>query len=230
MQTWMEHHPQWQYRLFDNQYLEETQFLTRPQIDEYLKRGQYAGAADLMRYEILYREGGLLPGADSICLSNTDELFREGEVFTIYENEFLRGKLVSPILACEPGNDFVKALIDELAKMDPITMLEPWQSTGNLFVAEMIERLTPKITIFPSHTMIPVHFDGRVYAGDGKVYAKQMFGSTCASYKRGVSTTLRERIEAKLERMRQSKYRANARARGLKVRQERFGRWPVDHS
>lgn len=228
MQTWSDHHQEWEYRVFDNEYLEATEFRTQAQIDEYLKRGQYAGAADLMRYEILYEHGGFIPGADSICLANTDELFTQGEAFTIYENEFLRGKLVSPVLACKPQNEFVKKLIDVLTATDPERLMEPWQSTGNLFVAEMIEKHQPAITVFPSYTMIPVHFDGRAYSGDGKVYAKQMFGTTRESYRRKKNVGLREVISAKLERMRRSKYRAEAREKARIVRQERFDRWSGD--
>ena len=184
MQTWRDHHPEWDYCLYDNDYLAKNQFRTRLQMDEYAKRGNFAGVADLMRYEILYEKGGFIAAADSVCLKNTDPLFVVGDAFTVYENEFLRGKLVSPILACQPGNAFVEILIDTLANTDPQILEDPWRSTGNKFVAEMIERYEPIITIFPSHTMIPTHFEGRNYTGNDTVYAKQLFGSTRSIYQR----------------------------------------------
>lgn len=184
MKTWIDKHPDWAYTLYDNDYLYNNEFRTWPQIEEYLKRGWYAGAADLLRYEILYREGGYLAPADSLCLHPIDELLEDGgELYTVYENEFLRGQLVAPIVAAVPGHPFVKELIDRLSSVAPRDLDHPWKQTGNLFVAELIEELKPEITIWPSHTLIPEHFIGRKYKGTGKVYARQLFGETNKAYK-----------------------------------------------
>ena len=62
MQSWIERHPDWEYTLYDNDFLRNGTFRTRAQIDEYMKRGAYAGAADLLRFEILYAQGGYMAG------------------------------------------------------------------------------------------------------------------------------------------------------------------------
>lgn len=182
LNTWKEKHPDWTYRLYDNDFLQSFNFRNKNLIDTYIHLELYAGATDLMRYEILYEFGGFIPEADSICYLNTEELFTKPQAYTVYENEFLRGKLVSPILACEPKNIFVKQLIDELSQLDPQDLGEPWKTTGNLFVAKMIEKYNPDITIFPSHYFIPVHFDGMVYTGSDKIYCQQLFGTTRTAY------------------------------------------------
>ncbi|SLN29017.1 hypothetical protein ROA7450_01225 [Roseovarius albus] len=182
MQTWQEKHPDWDYRIYDNDYLERTSFKTQRLIDFYLDVAMYAGVADLMRYEILFEHGGYLAPADCICLHPIDELLNGAKAHTVYENEMIRGKLVSPILACEPGNEFVGQLIDRLCTVTADELVHPWISTGNLFVAKMIEELQPDIEILPSHTMIPVHHTGIVYEGADKVYAMQTFGSTRSAY------------------------------------------------
>lgn len=120
--------------------------------------------------------------ADSVCLKPIDDLFTRECAYTVYENEFTRGELVSPILACEPNNSFVRSLVDELNKIDTSDVAEPWITTGNLFVARMIKKYNPDIVIFPSFTFIPIHYLGEVYNGPGKVYARQMFGSTTNGY------------------------------------------------
>lgn len=184
MRTWVEKHPGWDYTLYDNRFLASGDFQTKAQIDEYMKRGWYAGAADLLRYEILYREGGYLAGADSICLHPIDELFEDGgTIYTVYENEFLRGKLVAPIMAAVPGHPFLKELLDRLSNVHPHHLQAPWKQTGNLFVAELIEELEPDVVIWPSHTLIPEHFAGRRYQGDGRIYAHQKFGETTNGYR-----------------------------------------------
>lgn len=184
MRTWEEHHPTWEYRVFGNDFLREHRFVNQHLIREYIRRAAFEGVADLMRYEILYEQGGLMPGADAICLRPMDGLFDHGGAFTVYENEFSRGELVSPILACEPKNEFVGHLIERLNSLQPGDLQQPWRSTGNLFVARMIAEARPRITIWPSHYLIPEHKDGLTYSGSGPVYARQMWGTTRALYGR----------------------------------------------
>ena len=183
MATWREKHPHWDYTLYDNDYLERTDFRNRHLIDAYWKEGRYAGVADLMRYEILLEHGGYIAGADSECLHCTDELWEgDGEVFTVYENELIRGKLVSPIVACQPGNEFVGQLVEDLHRLRPDDLDVPWVSVGNLFITRMIAIHKPDIVVFPSHYLIPWHYEGLHYTGPGKVFARQHFGATRQIY------------------------------------------------
>lgn len=202
MNTWKEKHSNWEYTLYDNDFLKKFKFKNQKLIDRYSELNIYAGIADIMRYEILYKYGGYIAAADSICYHNIEELLDKEQAYTVYENELIRGKLVSPIMACEPQNKFVGQLIDELSLIDPDDLDWPWISTGNLFVANMIEKYKPKITIFPSHYFIPVHFEGIVYAGSDKIYAKQLFGSTQESYAKS-KKSLFQKIAQRSERKRQ---------------------------
>lgn len=201
MQTWKDLHPDWNYTLYDNDFLASGDFETQPQIDEYLKRGQYAGAADLLRYEVLYKFGGYIAAADSQCRNAIDELFEDNAaLYTVYENEFVRGKLVAPVAASTPGHPFFRQVIDRLKAVDPAKLDIPWKQTGNLFVAQMIEELQPDIVIWPSHYLIPVHFTGVTYNGSGKIYAEQYFASTRKLYASGSFFT-------RLKEKRRKKYR-----------------------
>jgi glycosyltransferase involved in cell wall biosynthesis len=183
METWPQHHPGWQYSVFDNQSLAETKFINQHLIDEYMQRGKFNGAADLIRYELLYRHGGLIPPADAVCFCDTTPLWDQppGTCYTVYESETIRPGFVSPIYAAEAGDPFVKILIDTLNQIDAQDLGEhPWQVTGNAFVARMIEQHQPKIKIFPSHYFIPTHFlePNKTYVGPDRVYADQKWGST----------------------------------------------------
>ena len=187
MNTWRDNHPFWNYKIVDNDFLKNYEFKNQHLIDEYYVRGKYNGVADLMRYEILLNEGGFLPPADAICYHNTEELFNSESnyCYTVYENEILRPGFVSPIYACNPGNDFIKIIVDTLHKLRPIDLTDTvFESTGNLFLKNMIEVHQPDIKIFPSHYFIPQHFKnkGRRYDGTDKVYADQMWGSTRNTY------------------------------------------------
>jgi len=213
MQTWKDLHPDWDYTLYDNDFLASEQFETQAQIDEYIKRGSYAGAADLLRYEILYKYGGYVAAADSICRHPIDELFDDDQsLYTVYENEFVRGHLVSPIAAAAPNHSFIRLLIDRLKQVDPADLEEPWKQTGNLFVAEMIEEHQPDIVIWPSHYLIPIHYTGRIYRGTGKVYANQLFGNTKKLYEaKSEKTRLVEWMRARYQNRVRKKLKAKAR-------------------
>ena len=180
IESWKDKHTNWKFRLVGNEELLKTKWVNKGIIKTYLKEKRYAGVADVIRYELLYREGGFCPPADSYCLENTDELF-EGEAFAVYENEIERPGLLSPLYACKKGNDFAKKLVYSLPKFPPKIngrSKAPFSVTGNRYMKEMVKKHKPIIKIFPSHYFIPVHHTGRKYKGNGKVYAVQLWGTT----------------------------------------------------
>ncbi len=201
MQSYHDTHPDWNYTLYDNEYLSNRRFRTQSQINEYMKRGEYAGAADLLRNEILFEKGGFIAGADSISRRNTDELWDKSCIYGVYENEIVRPGIISPVLAGTPGNSFLASLISELEKVPFFRLGKAWKTTGNLFVTEMMRSLKPEIVIFPSHFFIPEHFLGQKYHGDGPIYADQRFGETTGGYE---PPPLPQRIKMKLGRYRSS--------------------------
>lgn len=192
MDSWPAHHADWDYKVFDNVDLKNTKFHNQHLIDEYFRRGKYNGVADLVRYELLLQHGGFVPPADAVCFENTDELWiNDPDIcYTVYENEVVRPGYVSPIYACNQGNKFVQLIVDTLHQLEPHQLSNKvWESTGNLFLANMIAAHCPHIHIFPSHYFIPKHFKAKTprYAGPDKVYADQMWGTTRKRYHEGSS-------------------------------------------
>lgn len=190
MQTWPAKHSHWEYRVFDNEQLDSRIFYNQHLIDEYRQRGHYNGVSDLVRYELLFEQGGFMPEADSVCLHNTDELWTEDPeiCYTVYESETLRPGYVSPIYACNPGNKFLEIVVETLHLLKPHELeKQVWKVTGNAFLAEMIRMHRPHIRIFPSHYFIPKHFKDKSkgYTGSDKIYANQYWGSTRKTYDHG---------------------------------------------
>lgn len=188
MKTWPEKHPDWHYRIYDNEVLRNFPFRTRRLINEYFWRGEYAGVQDLMRYELLYEYGGFMADADAVCLHPVDELLTKTGAYTVYDRPGEAGRGVSPFLACEPGNPLVGAVIDRLVGLEPWELRKPFNSTGNLFLMSMIrERGMEGLTIFPSHYFIPWHHSdpSKVYKGPDTIYAEQMWGTATYSYNKG---------------------------------------------
>lgn len=185
MQSWKDAHPGWTYRLYDNDYLCSRRFRNQAQINEYFRRGKYAGVSDLMRYEILFEQGGFLPEADSICLHPVDALLCEARAYTVYEFPEGRTGMMSPFLASEPGNPVIGRVIEDLSHLKPEEMNNPWTTTGNGFLRRFFHAhrdLRAKITVFPSHYFIPEHYKGESYSGPDRIYARQLWGSTLRAY------------------------------------------------
>jgi mannosyltransferase OCH1-like enzyme len=193
MNTWKDKHPEWEYSVFTQKDLESRKFYNQHLIEYYYSRNLFSGVSDLIRYELLYERGGFFPEADFLCLENTDELFTSpaDHCYTCYEQENIRPGYVQPILACNPGNAFVKQLIDELHALYPMQLSpHPWESTGNAWLSRVIPKYNPKITIWPSYYFIPEHYDrSQKYQGTEKIYAKHLWGSTGggANYAEGVA-------------------------------------------
>lgn len=206
MKTWQLAHPDWSYRVYDNDYLCGRRFRNQAQINEYFRRGKYAGVSDLMRYEILFEEGGFIAEADSICLHPVDELLTEARAYTVYEFPEGRTGMMSPFLASEPGNPVIGRVIDRLSQLDPGDMGSPWTTTGNGFLRRFFlanKALKSAVTIFPSHYFIPEHYKGEVYTGSDKIYARQMWATTLRAYphSRNRSPLSPEEIAASRERI-----------------------------
>jgi mannosyltransferase OCH1-like enzyme len=185
LDTWKAAHPAWTYRLFDNDALTGRRWRNQALITEYYRRGKYAGVSDLMRYEILYEQGGFLPEADSICLHPVDALFTEARAYTVYEFPDGRTGMMSPFLASEPQNPVIGKVIETLATLRPEAMNNPWTTTGNGFLRRFFQanaRLKEQITIFPSHYFIPEHYKGESYDGPDRIYARQLWASTKRTY------------------------------------------------
>ena len=201
MQSWRDAHPGWAYRLYDNDYLCSRRFRNQAQINEYFRRGKYAGVSDLMRYEILYEQGGFLPEADSVCLHPVDGLLTEARAYSVYEFPDGRTGMMSPFLASQPGNRVIGRVVSTLSALKPDEMNNPWTTTGNGFLRRFFHAnraLRDEITVFPSHYFIPEHYKGETYSGPDRIYARQLWASTLRTYphSKGCSPQTPEQIEA----------------------------------
>ena len=184
METWKQKHPDWDYQLFDNSCLSSRRWRCEAQINEYMKRKQYSGVSDLMRYELLWEQGGFLPEADSICLRSVDELFVLPSLYTAYQHETKAPGFVSPFYASGPGNSFLAQILNELSQLQPDRLLRPFKSVGNRALRDLIKKWNPDVSIFPSYFFNPGYFKGERYNGDGPVFAEQFWGTTKGLYKK----------------------------------------------
>lgn len=183
IQTWQDKHPDWEFRLWGNEELEGVDWVNADHIAAMQTR-EWNGVADMMRWEILYRLGGVVFDADSICVRKLDDHLLDCEAFTCWENEIVRpGLLAAGYFGCKPGNPLVGKIIEDIAALPTVTNEMAWKTVGPMRLTETYRqsRYSP-LRIYPSHYFIPRHFTGMTYEGSDPVYAEQLWGSTRKAY------------------------------------------------
>lgn len=173
METWKKFHPDWEYKLWTD---EKADWINQDKIDA---MPEWNGKADIMRYEILLREGGVFLDADSECVKRLDDSFLEHDAWTCWESEIARPGLVAcGYMATRPDHHLMYMCVKEISK----SKLEgrAWESVGPKFFTEQIKNTKSDIHIFPSKMFIPKHFTGISSPAleDTPVYALQHWGST----------------------------------------------------
>lgn len=216
MDTWKEKNPGWEYILWDNKKIKELDIINKKQFQHYWDYKIWHGVADILRYQILYEYGGIMPGADSKCLRSIDDLFENnnGEVFSVsccddpkdwVRIDGIKDKIIpiflsrgnaefkdfiTPIYASIKGNEFMKKLNEEIGQ---ITIFgSPWRVTGNQFCQRMVKKYNEKIVVWPMHYFLPEHPVTATsehhykYIGKDKIYAEHYWGTTNRNYNKGI--------------------------------------------
>lgn len=186
MNTWKEQHPDFEY-IFWN----EDEFIKRNMTFECQKKideiEEINGKADILRWEILYKYGGVFLDADSICIEPIDDELLNKKCFAGWEQEEVRkGLIATGTMGFPPNHPLTKAAI-EWIKKNEVSQLKSgcmaWQSVGPGLLTRMYNTGKFKdLHIFPSYTFLPIHLTGMEYNGHGKIYAFQAWGSTKRSY------------------------------------------------
>ncbi len=200
MNTWKDKHPEFEYI-----YWNEAEILKRGIVfecqDKINEIEEINGKADIMRWEILYRYGGIFIDADSICIEPLDALLDLNKSFAGYENERVRAAGWSqlaevlgptrPLIATGtmafPPNHGIPKLAIEWIKQNHVSKEKSgwraWVTVGpGMLTRLFFSKPWNDMVILPSYTFLPIHHTGLKYEGHGKVYAFQEWGSTNNSY------------------------------------------------
>lgn len=171
--TWMEHHPTWLHALWTDQDQPPMSNVIVKRIDglELWNKETYDAAprlapknvgqfrADVLRYEILLRQGGVYVDADFECMKPIDPLLTEKvHAFAAWEREAIW--LNNAILGSEPGDQFIASLVQNLANsvkqnkgMRPNVMTGPQYMTRCYRAA--IRSGRPTLTTLPRKYFYP---------------------------------------------------------------------------
>lgn len=196
MNSWKEKHPDFEYIFWNEEEINKRGMIFECQ-DKINGVDEINGKADIMRWEILYKYGGVFIDADSICIEPIYELLSLNKCFASYENEKVRGKGWSPddfvlgpthsliatgTMAFTPKHDLPKLAI-EWIKNNIVNHRRAWVTVGpGLLTRLFYSKLWDDMIILPSHYFLPIHHSGIEYIGHEKVYAYQEWGSTKNNY------------------------------------------------
>lgn len=193
--TWRDQHPEWDFKLWGNEDYKAIDWRSRKQMNQFQASGHWAGVADLMRYEILYRHGGVYVDADSICVRPLDDWLLHNHMFAVRESEKHRPNLViNSFIGAVPDHPALRDIVNATSRMDkPVRRWSwrhlrkmnvlPWKSVGPRFFTRMIKPYCPElVTVLPSILFLPKHFldtDERICESG---YARHYWGSTNEAY------------------------------------------------
>ena len=187
MKTWELKHPNLQYILWNEEEIQRRNlvFKCQKQIDMIQ---EINGKADIIRWEILQKFGGIFVDADSICIEPFNDSFFENTGFATFENKKIRDDLIATgTMGFVPEHTLLNDIIYSISNGkhdDAIQTHRAWASVGPALLTDFLntQRYQHNMTIYPSHYFLPIHFTGDSYDGHKKVYAYQEWGTAKQSY------------------------------------------------
>lgn len=164
--TWQDHHPDWEYRLWTDQNLPTG----LPK--HYHRTKSWAEKADFIRQWVLAECGGVYLDTDFECLQNIEGLIADKSYFTATEN----GKLFSiGILGAVPNHPVTRHICDQLSWNWKDTG-SPTDSSGPAFITRAMEHrpdLMEQVHVFPAELFYPLPFRSTLPENYHQTYLSQ---------------------------------------------------------
>ena len=165
--TWKKHHPAWQHILWNDKKIDELDLKNRKAYDYYYDKGIFNGSANVARYEILYRYGGLYVDADSTCLRSLDGAkFLKKDFFCCYSPNKV-GRVSNTFLGSIKNHPFLADIIDGVSGLCEEDNLEPsWDTSGGTLLTRLI-KYYPDIKPLSGRQFYGVDMQGKKIRGLG---------------------------------------------------------------
>jgi mannosyltransferase OCH1-like enzyme len=182
MQTWEQMNPNMGYALWDEELLQDFGLRYKKQFDYLYSVGEYRGASDIARVEIIERLGGVYIDADSVCVKSIEDApFMQTQFFVNKEFDHKRGEFKNRVqnahIGAIPHHPIMTQYLDRIADFDVTTT--DWMWIGGKTLTELINK---QIMLLPICTFTPTNFDGRVAPQEGDTYAEHRWGTTKGTY------------------------------------------------
>jgi mannosyltransferase OCH1-like enzyme/GT2 family glycosyltransferase len=157
IESWRKHHPDWNFKIWGDEDLTDFNMVNKVAYNAVPNMGV---KSDILRYEILYRYGGLYIDTDFECIKPFNDL--------LYLDFFGGGWSKTPCLAnglmgCKPGDAFIGTVINEITKKQGNMNFQLGTAlsvAGADFITplyvEYIKNTTDKTVLFPDSFFYPM--------------------------------------------------------------------------
>jgi len=158
IESWRKHHPKWNIKIWGDEDIPSFNMINRVAYDAVPNMG---AKSDILRYEILYKYGGVYVDTDFECIKPLDDL--------LYLDFFGGGWstttpcLANGLMGCKSNNAFLEIVIKEIAKKEAnmdfrldniLNVAGAYFITG--FYMEYIKTTTDKTVLFPDSFFYPM--------------------------------------------------------------------------
>ncbi|KAJ3386643.1 hypothetical protein HDU92_002353 [Lobulomyces angularis] len=136
--------PDFEFKLWTNDNIDELKFINKEYFQSWRSTSEISGAADVLRYDILYQFGGIYVDVDTICLRPFNELLNK-EFFAGYE-------MLNNINSLDPTNKMIAngiigstksypliGLMREIIKTRKVAGDTAWIEVGPAFLSRSVE-------------------------------------------------------------------------------------------
>ncbi|MFI5140455.1 MAG: glycosyltransferase [Sphingobacteriales bacterium] len=178
MNTWKEKNPGWHYKLWTEKEVEKINLKCKEHYESF--GNNYVGKSDILRYEILFRFGGIFMDADATCLQALPDEMVYHDSWAVYElDSSMPGYLANGYMGATKGNRLIGLMIQDIFNMESVTYDDPWISVGTKYFTDFVQKQNYQaLHVYPTYQFMPVHHTGAKSTGPGIVYAEQGWHST----------------------------------------------------
>jgi len=171
IETWHQHNPEWEINIWGHEELAAYGWINA-QIMRSMSDNSVHAVYHLMRWEILYNEGGFVIDSDTVCIRALPDWITECRIFTCWENEKeLPGEISVSYVASEPKNPLIGQVILDIQNDKNLTALEESDAVGAKRLVRTWQNYSYQdLTVFPSHFFIPRHPKAAPYTGTDSVF------------------------------------------------------------
>jgi len=135
----------YEYKLWDNDAAANFPLVNRV---AYNTVKEYCGKADILRYEILHKYGGIYIDADSVILKGDKlhKLITEFDDDCGFGYEIDNERICNGVILAKESSQFLKLCIDNLNSRDFVSH-HPWISIGPMYITELYNKYKDQIKI-----------------------------------------------------------------------------------
>lgn len=151
----------------------------------------YCGKADILRYEVLFRFGGVYVDADQLCLRSFDDLLgAEDAFFAGYQyfgnpdlDDDRRGSTVisNAVIGASAAHPIIEQVISDIGASPPEAKAPPWLTVGPRALTKAIEKTPVRAVVHPFYAFYPYHYTEEIPTHPDDMLKVRHYGSHSVS-------------------------------------------------